>query len=179
MQKLTRTATTPQFVPDFMATSLLDVDFAVLKAHGVKYVAFDADSTLVPASGNKLDPQTREFLQKNRHMVSQWCIASNRILFDLSPLGTDMDAHIIQASKFVRKPSRKFFARVTDYFKPTKPSEIAMIGDKLYADVFGGNRVGFTTVWVEHIGSDTPWDTVLQVRRIERRMMKPYSKSKP
>lgn len=157
-----------------MATSLLDVDFVELKKRGVKYVAFDADSTLVPSRGKLLDPKTEAFLKKHRPMFKDWCIASNRITNDLVPLAKSMDAHVIQATLVIRKPQRRFFNWVMTYFKSKKPAEIAMIGDKLIADMFGGNRAGMTTVWVEKIGRDNPWDVLLQVRRWEKQLMKAY-----
>ena len=174
MRELPRKNTTPRFVPDYMASSLLDVDFKELKRRGVKYVAFDADSTLVPSRGKLLDPKTEAFLKKNRSLFKDWCIASNRITNDLLPLAKSMDAHVIQATIVIRKPQRRFFRWVLDYFKAAKPSEIAMIGDKLIADMYGGKRAGMTTVWVEKIGRDNPWDVLIQVRRWEKQLMKSY-----
>ncbi len=166
-------------MPDFMATSLLDVDFDALRKRGVKYVAFDADSTLVPARGKLLDSKTEAFLKEHRPKFESWCIASNRITNDLLPLAKAMDAHVIRATLITRKPQKRFFRWVLDYFKPKKPAEIAMIGDKLIADMFGAKRAGMTTVWVEKIGRDNPWDVVLQVRRWEKRLMKAHNRYEP
>lgn len=177
MHKLPRKKNTPRFVPDYMATSLLEIDFAELKKRGVKYVAFDADSTLVPSRGKLLDKKTEEFLKKNRPLFKDWCIASNRITNDLLPLAKAIDAQVIQATLTVRKPQRRFFRWVLDYFKPENPSEIAMVGDKLIADMFGAKRSGLTTVWVEKIGRDNPWDVLIQVRRWEKQLMKAYIKN--
>ncbi len=177
MRILDKKIHTPRFVPDYMATSLLDVDFKELKKRGVKYVAFDADSTLVPSRGKLLDAKTEAFLKKNRPLFKDWCIASNRITNDLLPLAKSMDAHVIQATIIIRKPQRRFYEWVTGYFKPNKPSEIAMIGDKLIADMYGAKRAGMTTVWVEKIGRDNPWDMLLQVRRWEKQLMKGYVKN--
>lgn len=176
MRALDKKVSTPKFVPDYMASSLLDVDFKELKRQGVKYVAFDADSTLVPSRGKLLDAKTEAFLKKNRPLFKDWCIASNRITNDLLPLAKSMDAHVIQATILIRKPQRRFYKWVLGYFKPKKSSEIAMIGDKLIADMFGAKRADMTTVWVEKIGRDNPWDMLLQVRRWERQLMKGYLK---
>lgn len=178
MRELKKKKGTPRFVPDYMATSLLDVDFELLKRRGIKYIAFDADSTLVPSRGKLLDPKTEAFLKKYRPMFEDWCIASNRITNDLLGLAKSMDAHVIQATIVVRKPQLRFFKWVLDYFKAKKSSEIAMVGDKLIADMFGANRAGMTTVWVEKIGRDNPWDALIQVRRWERQLMKAYVKDK-
>lgn len=179
MNELTRKNDTPRFVPDYLAASLLDVDFELLKKRGVKYVAFDADSTLVPSRGKLLDPKTEDFLKKQRPHFKDWCIASNRITNDLLPLAKAMDAQVIQATITIRKPQRRFYAWVLNHFKPAKPSEIAMIGDKLIADMFGAKRAGMTTVWVEKIGKDNPWDQVLLVRRWEKQLMRAHLKNEP
>jgi HAD superfamily phosphatase (TIGR01668 family) len=176
MRELERKASTPRFVPDFMADSLLDVDFELLAKRGVKYVAFDADSTLVPSRGKLLDSETEAFLKKHRALFTDWCIASNRITNDLLPLAKAMDAHVIQATLIIRKPQRRFFGWVLRFFKTSKPAEVAMVGDKLIADMFGAKRAGMTTVWVEKIGRDNPWDVLLQVRRWEKQLMKAYTK---
>ena len=173
MRRLDRASTTPKFVPDYMAKSLLDVDFDMLRKDGVKYIAFDADSTLVHYGAKALTPQTKTFLQQNRSKFENWCIASNRIANNLLPLAESMDAQVIRASLFTRKPSRRFFNWVIRHFG-AKPHEIAMIGDKLIADVYGGKRSGLVTVWVERIGRDSRHDTVLLVRHFEKYLMRRY-----
>lgn len=176
MRELQKKPGTPLFVPDYMASSLLDVDFELLKKRGIKYIAFDADSTLVPSRGKLLDAKSKAFLKKNRPLFTDWCIASNRITNDLLPLAKSMDAHVIQATVTIRKPQRRFFKWVLDYFKTKKASEIAMVGDKLIADIYGAKGSGMTTIWVEKIGKDNPWDMLIQVRRWERQLMKAYLK---
>ncbi len=178
MRKLDKKDSTPRFVPDYMATSLLEVDFELLKKQGIKYVAFDADSTLVPSRGKLLDAKTEKFLKKYRPMFDDWCIASNRITNDLVGLAKSMDAQVIQATVLTRKPNQRFFKWVLNYFKAKQPSEVAMVGDKLIADMYGAKRSGMTTVWVEKIGRDNPWDILIQVRRWERQLMKAYVKEK-
>jgi uncharacterized protein len=174
MRKLQREATTPNFVPDYMASSLLDVDFKELKERGIRFIAFDADSTLVHYRAKALSDETKLFLQKQRKLFESWCIASNRITNDLLPLAEAMDAQVVRATLFVRKPQRRFFSRVLRHFG-AKPYEVAMVGDKLVADMLGGKRSGLTTVWVERIGPDSLWDRHLfHTRRWEKRLMRRY-----
>lgn len=173
MQKLQRQKTTPRYVPDYFAESLLDIDFKALKAAGIKYVAFDADATLVSYRGTEITPEIRDYLQQSRMLFESWCIASNRITNDLLPLGQAIDARVIRATLFTRKPSRRFFRRVTEYFG-AQPHEIAMIGDKLIADMFGAKRAGFVTVWVEKLGKDSAHDRLLAVRHFEKYLMRRY-----
>jgi uncharacterized protein len=174
MIALKREATTPRFVPDYIASSLMDVDFKLLQKKGIKYIAFDADSTLVHFRGKELSPETKNFLQKQRKLFESWCIASNRITNDLLPLAESMDAQVVRATIFIRKPQRRFFDQVIKQFGG-KPHEIAMIGDKLIADMYGGKKSGLTTVWVERIGPDSLWDRHLfHTRRWEKQLMRRY-----
>ncbi len=173
MREIKRHPTTPQFVPDYMARSIADIDFEALAAAGVRYVAFDADSTLVPSRGVSLSPQTKKLLVSKKKLFKKWCIASNRITHDLYDLGKAIDAGVVQAGLRGRKPKRKFFARVLDHLN-AQPDEVVMIGDKLLADIWGANRAGFMTVWVEHLGRDIIWDRAIGLRSIERRLLKKY-----
>jgi len=163
----------PAFVPDFIATSLEEVDFALLHKKGIRYIAFDADSTLVPYRGRTLEPKLKQFLNQQRRLFKEWCIASNSLTNDLEQLTTGFKIHIIRATLFTRKPSRRFFKRVTDYFG-AQPTEIAMIGDKLIADVWGAKRAGLTTVWVTKLGPDSLHDKLFGTRFLERFLMRRY-----
>jgi HAD superfamily phosphatase (TIGR01668 family) len=173
MRRIKKDIHTPAFVPDYMAKSLHEVDFDDLKKRGIKYIAFDADATLVSYRTNVLAPETKLLLQKNRKKFTKWVIASNRVGSGLMPLAESMDAQVIQATMFGRKPRRKFFNRVISHFGG-KPQEIAMIGDKLIADVYGGNKAGLTTVWVEQLGATAKHDWLFRTRQFERWLMRKY-----
>lgn len=173
MKEVKKTRTTPAFVPDFTASSLLDVDFLALKKAGVRYIALDADSTLVRYRGVVIDVDTKKHLLTQQKHMEAWCIASNRVTNTLAPLGSSIDATVVRSTPFVRKPKKRYFKRITDFFS-AEPHEIAMVGDKLIADVWGANRAGFVTVWVEHLGKDGLHDRALQVRSWERLLMRAY-----
>lgn len=173
MIALKRESRTPDFVPDYIATSLNDVDFALLKRRGIRYIAFDADSTLVVFRGTSMVGTTRKFLLAKKRMFKDWCIASNRVVNDLQPLADSIGAKVVRATLFTRKPSRRFFARVFRALK-SKPYETAMIGDKLVADMWGAKRAGMITIWVEHLGNDNPLDRIFHTRQVERKLMKAY-----
>jgi HAD superfamily phosphatase (TIGR01668 family) len=161
----------PLFVPNFVADSVLDIDFESIRKHGVKYVAFDADSTLVGYRKKLLDEETRKYLHKKLKIFNGVCIASNRVTNDLDKIADDINASVIRASLTKRKPSFRFFERVINHFD-ARPGEIAMIGDKLIADIYGGNKAGLVTIWVNRKGKDSIFDRMLQTRRFERRMTK-------
>jgi HAD superfamily phosphatase (TIGR01668 family) len=164
---------TPLYVPNYLSNSVTDIDFERLAREGIKYVAFDADSTLVPYRGVKIAPSTLKHLMKQRKLFKKWCIASNRITNDLEPLARSIDAGVIRADILIRKPDIRFFRTVLEYFGAS-PDEVVMVGDKLIADIYGGNRAGLKTVWVEKLGRDSLIDRLIHLRKIEKRLLKRY-----
>ncbi len=175
MKEFKRDTNTPLFVPDFMAKSIADIDFELLKNRGIKYVAFDADSTLVPYRYKEMKLESSKYLKSKLKMFKNHCIASNRVTNDLHAIANGIDTQVIRATWTTRKPAKAFFERVLNYFD-AKPQEIAMIGDKLVADIYGANRMGLVSVWVEKLGRDSIQDRVFHTRKIEARMMRKYLK---
>lgn len=173
MIALDKEVNTPLYVPDYMASSIEKIDFKLLAEKGIEYIAFDADSTLVPYRGIELAKSTRAYMRRHKKLFKGWCIASNRITNDLQPIADALGVDVVRAGLRTRKPKRRFFRRVLRHFN-AQPRQVAMIGDKLLADVWGGNRAGFTTVWVEHLGRDSLTDRLTKLRRIEKRFLKRY-----
>lgn len=173
VEKLKRSIKTPNYVPDYVASGLDDINFELLKNRGIEYIAFDADSTLVRYWGKKIDKHNLKYLRSKRKLFRKWCIASNRPINNLQMLGKSINAEVIRATLFNRKPSARYFKKVTDHFN-APPRKIAMIGDKLISDIWGANKAGFATIWVSRIGSDNPWDKIIGVRNFEDRLMRRY-----
>ncbi len=169
MKPLTPKKAESHFLPDFMASSLLAVDFAQLAKAGVRYVAIDADGTLAEYRQSTIDEATKKHLMKQRKYIDDWCIASNRVTSGLDQLGQVIDAQVVPTNPLARKPRARYFRRVIEHFGADRPEEIAMIGDKLLADVWGANRAGMVSVWVEQLGPDSLSDRLFRVRQWEQR----------
>lgn len=173
MLAIRRTVNTPTYVPDYIATSIETIDFALLKKRGINYVAFDADSTLVPYRGVQLSDSTTKFLREQKKQFKGWCIASNRVTNDLDEIARAMDVPVIRGSAWVRKPKKLFFKRVLALMG-ARADETVMVGDKLIADMWGAKRYGLTTVWVEHLGRDGLADRITQLRRLEKLLLRRF-----
>ncbi len=175
MKRIERDKNTPSYVPDYVALSITDIHFDYLKSQGIKYVAFDVDNTLVPYFGIELSDATKKHLMIEMSKFKAWCIASNRITPNLSPMALSFGAGIVPAKLFRRKPSRRYYRRVLKHLH-AKPEEVVMIGDKLIADVWGARRMGMHTVWVERIGKDMVIERLFRTRWIEFFLMRKYLK---
>jgi FMN phosphatase YigB (HAD superfamily) len=87
----------------------------------------------------------------------------------LDRYGTPIEAHIFQPYfvgwRLIRKPNPLFFQYVLDELN-AKPRQAVMIGDRLHADVLGGNRAGIYTVYVKKRGAIDYWFDWLMLTRI-------------
>ncbi|MDZ7786037.1 MAG: HAD-IIIA family hydrolase [Candidatus Saccharibacteria bacterium] len=170
----------PLYVPDYFAGGVGDIDFAKLKKDGVKVLAFDADNTLIAFSLSPFHPKhigdkLLKKLQKNRKLFDKWIIASNRPTNDLQELATSIRAQVVRAGLLHRKPRKEYFREVIKR-ADVKPGQIAMVGDKLLADMYGAKRTGMKTVMVKPVGADNPLDWLIQTRRLERWLLKKFIK---
>ena len=72
------------------------------------------------------------------------------------------------------KPLKTKYKKIMSLYT-FKDNEIACIGDQIMTDIFGGNRMGFTTILVNPIGPLEPWTTKFN-RFLERQILKAFLK---
>jgi HAD superfamily phosphatase (TIGR01668 family) len=165
-----------RFTPNFLAESVSRIDFKKLADQGIKAVAFDADSTLVVYKGIEIAPELREYIvaARNHGFFSKVCIATNRRSKNLNLLAESLDASIVQASSLLNgKPKSAYFKRLLTELE-VKPAECVMIGDKVFTDIWGANRVGILTILVEKFGPESLLDRILPLRKIEKWFLRRY-----
>lgn len=158
-------------IPDYFAESILDIDFAELERQGIRKIAVDVDQTLANHRGIEVTPEIADYLnaQVSSGMIDEIIIASNS-LRDLSTFSNRLNAKIVLASTRVRKPRRKYFEQVCRV-AACEPEEIAMIGDRIFTDILGGNRVGMMTILVSPWGPDVLPERLLLRRFWGRRYL--------
>jgi uncharacterized protein len=161
-------------VPNFIAPSIRDINYARLFEAGIKHLVFDIDNTLVSFGAPKLDPQTQSFLLELKARPEVCCLrlASNstRNLDGITePIGTTA----VQPSLLAFKPLPTLYHRILRDVHDD-PASVVMIGDKLIQDIWGANYVGITTVLVQPLGRDNWLDRALHVRWHERRLLRRY-----
>lgn len=168
----------PLRLPDFTANDVLDIDFKHLKSLGVEYILIDLDLTLRKKMSRKLEPAIIEFLNasKQQYGFKSINLVSNNMTNlrrYAEPLGAQIFQPFWRGLWLVRKPNPRFYARVLATLN-AKPASCVMIGDKVRADVSGGNTAGMFTVLVKPRGRDFLYDTLLFTRLRERRDMRKY-----
>lgn len=166
-----------RYRPDLICRHLRDIDFAKLRGHGITAYCFDLDNTLALRHEASPSPKMLEIVweAKRRGYIDQLCVVSNiimgrqrelRVRNAAALLGTD---HYVAARFWNRKPSPRPFEMAMQLMH-SAPSCTAIIGDQLFTDVLGGNRLGMYTVLVQPLGPDH-WTTWLTQRRQRERVL--------
>ena len=160
------------FVPDYFATSVQSIDYDELQRQGVRYIAFDVDQTLTHNRAVVLDATVAELLNSKVRdgVISGIFIASNSRR-NLDEIAQNVNAGRVRATRLIRKPGRRYYQRLLAQAK-CAPHEVAMIGDRLFTDVLGGNRAGLVTVMVDPNGPDMWIDRLTRMRTLEKRYLK-------
>lgn len=135
--------------PTLYAESVPAIDLDELKARGVTTLLLDLDNTLVAWRGWEIPDSVSAWVKDAVAQGMKICIVSNsrtpkRVRELASQLG-------IEFVKRGAKPRRVGFRDALALLDAV-PSEAAVIGDQVFTDVLGGNRLGAVTVLVCPLG---------------------------
>lgn len=161
-------------VPNYIAPSVLKVDYDLLVSQGVRHIVFDVDNTLISFGERRLDPQIGNFIvelqESSRFATIRLATNSPR---RLKWLRDTLGLHISQPRPWRFKPLPSFYEHILADIRD-QPGSVCMIGDKLIQDIWGANAVGMTSVLVQPLGRDNWIDRCLLFRQHERRILRKY-----
>lgn len=140
-------------IPDYVFSSIYDITPALLAKHGVRGVLIDLDGTMASHRA-ALPPDTvAPFICGLRDAGVQVLVFSNN---NAHRVGTFCEALGVPFVSSARKPFRKAFDRAAEQLG-LKMDEIAVVGDQIFTDVFGGNRAGALTCYVQTLDRHFFW----------------------
>src|SRR5690554_988413 len=140
-------------------------------SRGIKGIIIDLDNTLVAWGKQNISEEMKNWVQRMLTAGLQICILSNameqRVRIVGKILGVPWVSRAIKPRKY---PFRKALEILG-----TSPQETAVIGDQLFTDIFGGNRMALYTVWTTPISSKELISTKA-MRQLERLVVKSFRK---
>lgn len=148
------------FLPDFIAVSVSDIDFAYLKKQGIEVCFFDLDHTILDRGTTMVEKKVAARLKK---IGIKLYIATNRRYSDsLVDIAKQIGASgIMYSSKNgLFKPRLNYYKKLIE-LSGTEPKKIIMVGDRLIQDVFGANRAKIGTILVNKLGSVSMIDRII------------------
>ena len=136
------------FYPKYTFEKVEDIPYELIKRDGIKLILMDMDNTLID--------NRKEYSKSLKKWIKN--IKSNGIiLYIVSNSFSTKIVKRISKELGVRyyykaiKPRRKGFKAVCEQFPDISKSEIMMVGDQLFTDIWGGNRFNINTVLVRRI----------------------------
>ncbi len=134
-------------IPDQQLNDIFEIDTAYLKSIGIKGLITDMDNTLVAWSDRSVYPRLAEWFAALKEEGFKLCIVSNNSEQKGEQLAREVD---IPAVWYAIKPRRRAFCKALEKMD-LRPEEAAVVGDQIFTDVLGGNRLGLYTILVNPI----------------------------
>lgn len=132
------------FIPKMYQESIYTIDYKKLKKKKIKCLLFDLDNTCVGYHEKNPTPKLKGLFKDLTKMGFKVIIFSNATHKRLVPFG-NLGVECHPASK---KPLSKSFQKILRKYHYQK-KEVCIIGDQLFTDILGGNRVGIITCLVD------------------------------
>jgi HAD superfamily phosphatase (TIGR01668 family) len=173
-------------LPDLVLPSILEVPFARLAERGIVNYIFDVDNTLLPQFSQIVDDKVVRYMRKaqTEGWIRSACLLSNAMFgserqLRMERIGKQLGIPDLFAADFwSRKPHPVGFYWALERMNCTAATT-AIVGDQIYSDIVGGNRMGLYTILVSPPGPDH-WSTGLVMRRLrEWLLLRHYGISRP
>ena len=137
-----------RFCPDHHVSSVSAIEPDTLLEAGIQAVLLDLDNTLVAWRGSELPNHTEEWVELCKRAGLRLCLVSNtRNLPRLKALSERLGIPYVRGRM---KPAKDGFILALALVN-TAPQHAVMVGDQLFTDILGANRVGMRSIWVERL----------------------------
>ncbi|WP_017327016.1 YqeG family HAD IIIA-type phosphatase [Synechococcus sp. PCC 7336] len=121
----------------------------VLIRRGIRGVILDIDNTIVSAAEPDASPEVKAWLVQMGNHFPIWLVSNNWNTRRIRRIAADTDLPYINRAI---KPSRRALRRAIAAMD-LPPEGVAIVGDRIFTDVVGGNRLGLLTVFVDPLCS--------------------------
>jgi hypothetical protein len=149
--------------PRLFVPSVFAIDMDRLWNQGVRGIIMDLDNTLVSWNHDEASADLMAWIVVAKHRPFRLCLVSNN-------LGARVDRFAsllgVPAIPRAAKPRRRAFRRAMQLMG-TEAQSTAVVGDQIFTDVLGGNRLKCYTILVAPLAEHEFWTTRL-IRRVER-----------
>jgi len=133
--------------PSMYVNSVSEIDLQRLKKDNYKFIMLDLDNTLLPWGDNVVSPDVLNWLAMASREGFYLCVVSNSRSGRAKQIVGKLNINFIPNAL---KPFKGGFFKAMDYFGGNI-QEAIMVGDQIFTDVLGGNRIGVFTILVRPI----------------------------
>ena len=144
------------FFPNEYHGSVSDIDLEKLWQCGKRGILCDIDNTLCRDEQLEIEPESYKFIEKAKEIGFKICLMSNNDEQRVSPVAKELELSY-NAKSGKPKPAAYLgsLKRIG-----VEPNDAVMVGDQLFTDIFGANKIGIYSVLVKPIHKKE----ILQIR---------------
>jgi hypothetical protein len=157
--------------PNAYVDSIFDIDYQKLYKEGKRGILFDIDNTLVPYDIAHPYDEVIELFNHIKQLGFKICLVSNNNRERVIKFNEKLKVYAIHKAQ---KPFTRQLKKAMIYMK-TQRSETVIIGDQVFTDVLGGNKLGLKTILVVPIQEKEEWITKIK-RGAEKKILNLYMK---
>ncbi len=159
--------------PKFYLENVKEISIEFLRKNNIKGLILDVDNTLIDINRKIIDGAEQWCDNLKKHGI-RICILSNT---SNEEKARDVAKKLeIPYIFFAKKPFKKGFYRAQKLLEIEKSEEIAVVGDQLFTDIIGANRVKMVPILVQPVDKKDLWYTKIK-RPIENIFIRRYIKS--
>ena len=138
----------PLLQPDLvLGRSVLDITPEILSRYQIEGLVLDVDDTIVPIGNSFAQPELALWIEEIRQIMPLWLVTNNPSQVRIGAIADSLSLpYFLSAAK----PSRRKLRQAVKEMK-LEPARVAMVGDRIFTDVLGGNRMGMFTILIEPI----------------------------
>ena len=141
--------------PKLYYKNVQSIDLDELDRLKIRGIILDVDNTLIDYKRIMPD-EVKTWIEKAKNRNFKVCILTNSNRKDkVTKVASKLNLDYIMAAK---KPSKCGYIKVLDLLK-LKPEECVAVGDQIFTDVIGANRMKINSIYVEPINKMEYWYT--------------------
>lgn len=161
-----------KFYPKNYAESTYDINYRNLYQKGYRGIIFDIDNTLVE-HGADANIKAIDLFKELKDIGFKACLISNNNEERVSRFNIDIKMPYIYNGK---KPSSRNYIKAMEMME-TNIDNTVFIGDQLFTDIYGANRIGMMNYAVKPISPKEEIQIVIK-RKLEKLVYYFYFKGK-
>jgi len=132
------------FYPEMETESVYGIPYEKLYASGIRGVIFDIDNTLVLPDA-PADERSRELFRRLKDIGLKTCLVSNNRERRIRPFAKELGTQFVAGAL---KPRRLGYRKAMKLMG-TEPATTVSVGDQIYTDIWGANRLGMHSILVK------------------------------
>lgn len=159
----------PLFKPTFFFQGVLEITPELLKEQNIKGLVLDVDNTLAFAGDPTPFQGVLDWMSALRENGISLMVLSNNTMKRVQSFAAGLK---VEAISMACKPLPIGFWRAARQMK-LPASQVAVVGDQLFTDVWGAKLAGMKTILVAPARMETSWSFRVK-RKMEKRLLQKY-----